>query len=315
MRFRKRENQWPEGKSFAFTIIDDTDNSTINNTKCIYELLHSCGLKTTKTVWVYKPRDSFVGDYLLQSEYLSYVKWLRSLGFEIQLHNVGSGSFERCEIIRGFEEFNNLLGNYPSMHINHSVNPDNIYWGNKRFGSFLRFFLNVFFRQKMYYGDEIKSIFFWGDVCRKRIKYIRNRVFLNVNTLKCDPKMPFIEKKKVYSNLWFSSSDGHSITLFNDLTSERNINKLIKEGGCCIVYTHFASGFLNDDGTLNANFVKNIEYLSKQNGWFVPATQLLDYLALMKDENSSEPVSQLYLNFLDLRWLLERLFKKVKYKI
>jgi hypothetical protein len=42
---------WPKKKEFAFTIIDDTDNSNINNIKPIYDYLASKNIKTTKTVW------------------------------------------------------------------------------------------------------------------------------------------------------------------------------------------------------------------------------------------------------------------------
>ncbi len=41
--------KWPAGKKFAFTIVDDTDNSTIQNIKSIYKFLHAQGLRT-KTV-------------------------------------------------------------------------------------------------------------------------------------------------------------------------------------------------------------------------------------------------------------------------
>ncbi|MGI6449930.1 MAG: hypothetical protein ACOX3R_06475 [Desulfitobacteriia bacterium] len=42
--------QWPDGKRFAFTIIDDNDNATVQNNKPIYDLLLALGMKTTKTV-------------------------------------------------------------------------------------------------------------------------------------------------------------------------------------------------------------------------------------------------------------------------
>jgi hypothetical protein len=50
---------WPENKDFAFTIIDDTDNATLDNIKPIYDFLLSKNIKTTKTVWIYEPRDNF----------------------------------------------------------------------------------------------------------------------------------------------------------------------------------------------------------------------------------------------------------------
>ena len=89
---------WPNGKKAAFTIIDDTDDATLPCIDKVYQLLASSGLRTTKTVWVYPVRDRhlFSGDSLLcDSGYLSFVKSLSQNGFEIGLHNVGSGDFKR----------------------------------------------------------------------------------------------------------------------------------------------------------------------------------------------------------------------------
>ena len=47
--------RWPQGKSFAFTIVDDTDESTIENTKPVYDVLAGLGFRTTKTVWPLRP--------------------------------------------------------------------------------------------------------------------------------------------------------------------------------------------------------------------------------------------------------------------
>jgi len=308
--------KWPLNKDFAFTIIDDTDNSTIQNIKPIYDFLHSKGILTTKTVWVFEPKDKFTGQCLKHKEYLAFIKDLINKGFEIQIHNVGSGDFTREEIIKGYEEFKEIIGSYPSMHINHASNSDNIYWGYKRFGAILKNIIKFRYGSKRrFFGDEGDSVYFWGDICKKHIKYIRNRVFLGVNTLKYDPKMPFIEKKKKYSNYWFSSSDGHTVEEFNNLISKKNIDSLKNKKGLCIVYTHFASGYIDEHGVLNSDFVANIEYLSKQNGWFVPASEVLDFLLSNKKENlKRKPISGLYLNVLDFRWLIERVVKKVRYK-
>ena len=43
---------WPKKKSFAFTIIDDTDNSTMSNAPIVYDYLFTKGIFTTKSVWV-----------------------------------------------------------------------------------------------------------------------------------------------------------------------------------------------------------------------------------------------------------------------
>jgi len=126
--------------------------------------------------------------------------------------------------------------------------------------------------------------------------------------------MPYIEKNKKHSNYWFSSSDGHTVEEFNNLISEKNIDQLKKEKGLCIVYTHFASGFVNENGELNSEFKKKIEYLSNQNGWFAPATTVLDHLLEnKKDSDVNKSISNFYLNKLDFTWLVERIIKRVKF--
>ena len=301
---------WPKKKEFAFTIIDDTDNSNVNNIKPIYDYLASKNIKTTKTVWVYPSRDTFTGQTLQNNNYYKFIKLLKSDGFDIQLHNVGSGNFSRTEIIKGLDEFKQKLGKYPNMHINHCSNSDNLYWGHKRFGMILRKTMQIIEgSKKRFYGDEINSNYFWGDVAKEKIKFIRNRVFNGINTLKYDPKMPFREKRKIFSNYWFSSSDGHNLKQFNNLVTKSNIDQLKRDKGLCIVYTHFASGFLDHQGKLNELFKENINYLSKQNGWFVPANEILEHLLSRKKKDT---VSSFYINKLDVRWLIDRIKKKYK---
>ena len=175
---------WPDRKKFAFSIIDDTDNATIENITPVYNLLDSLNLRTTKTVWVYPPRDSFKGTSISDGEeYLNFIKSLIGKGFDIELHGVGSGSFQRDEIVKGIEKFKELLGRYPQIHINHSQNPDNLFWGYKRFVFPLRWIIKLLFSShKIFKGDDEKSKHFWGDIAKKHIKYIRNHVFNEINT-------------------------------------------------------------------------------------------------------------------------------------
>lgn len=44
---------WPGGKSFAFTIVDDTDKTTLENGPVVYDFLNDLGIKITKTVWIF----------------------------------------------------------------------------------------------------------------------------------------------------------------------------------------------------------------------------------------------------------------------
>lgn len=301
---------WPEGKSFAFTIIDDTDNAFVDNIKPIYDYLNSIQLKTTKTVWVYPPRDQYSGACLQDEDYLKFIKNLHEQGFEIELHNVGSGEFSRDEIIEGVEKFNSLLGYYPKIHINHSRNPDNIYWGYKRFVPPLSWISKLVFSKRKYEGEDENSPHFWGDVVTKHIKYTRNHVFNGSNTQRYDDIMPYRVKKKKHSSYWFSSSDGETVEEFNFFLSNENIDKLESQGGYCIMYMHFAAGFLDKNGELNPQFKTTLDYLTSKNGWFVPTGQLLDHLLKQRPEKSASYWSLLRL---DMKWVFGRIRKKLKF--
>lgn len=304
---------WPDGKAFAFTVVDDTDNSTVENIKPVYDLLEKLGLRTTKTTWVYPPRDGFTGGTLLDDDYLDFVSGLQKKGFEIASHNVGSGSFRRDEIVEGLRIFREKLGAEPCMHVNHASNPDNIYWGSERFQPFLRKIFELLYQDRRHYhGTDPTSTHFWGDLHKKHIKYTRNHTFNDINTLKIDPLMPYLDKgKEKYSNYWFSSSDGHTVEELNELLRKENVDRLESEGGACIVYTHFASGFVDENGEVDKTFRQNIEYLASRGGWFVPASELLDHLLAQK-ATAEAPLR--HLARLDSKWLADRVIKKWKFK-
>lgn len=306
---------WPDNKKFAFTIVDDTDSSTVSNVKPIYELLDDTGIKTTKTVWIYPPRDEFTGGCLLEDDYRAFILWLRNKGFEIAFHGAGSGGFTSEETLSALELFSKIIGYYPKLHINHGNNPDGIYWGYKRFFLPLGMLYKFFFSNGVKYAGEDKaSIYFWGDLCKQNIKYIRNRVFSDINTLQYDPYMPYVEKnKEIYSDFWFSSSDGFDLKTFCHLTKKENIDRLSDEGGCCIVYTHFGYGFVDEQGKISRQFKENIKYLACKDGWFAPASEVLDYIQNQK--GSSNYLSALNLYKMDAKWFSERIYRKLFMKV
>ncbi|MCL0034155.1 hypothetical protein M1M94_01495 [Thermodesulfovibrionales bacterium] len=302
--------EFPGGKDFAFTIVDDTDNATVENVKLVYDHLHKYGLRTTKTVWVYPPQagNPYIGECLLDEDYLVFIRELQQRGFEIALHNVGSGTFTRSEIIRGMEIFEDKIGHFPQVHINHASNPDNIYWGHKRVSFPLSLVYRAMKRQH-FSGEKKDSPFFWGDMHKKYIKYTRNFTFGDINTLRADPWFPYADKKKSkYSNFWFSSSDGADVAKFVDLLSPKNVDRLANEQGVCIVYTHFASGFVKD-GVLDKGFASAIEYLASKNGWFVPASDILDHLLEAKGRNYKK-LTVFRKAKTELKWFAEKLLRR-----
>ncbi|MEK6246653.1 MAG: hypothetical protein N2C12_00645, partial [Planctomycetales bacterium] len=125
---------FPDGKQFAFTIVDDTDNGTVQNLAPVYELLTELGFRSTKTVW---PLDGIAGGghSLEDLAYREFIVELSRLGFEIALHGVQNGDAPRERIELGLDRFSQWIGSYPRIHCNHDHNRDNLYWDTSRIRS------------------------------------------------------------------------------------------------------------------------------------------------------------------------------------
>jgi len=312
---------YPEGRDFAFTIVDDTDGSTVENVGPVYELLDSLGMRTTKTLWVYPSRDRFHGESLSDPPYLQWLRGLQAKGFELALHSVGSGSFARQEILDGLERFREVFGAYPAIQVNHGDNPDSLYWSparrfpfpfNLTYGllSILKQFTRG--RKETYSGEIPGSPHFWGDAAKAHVKYVRNLTFNGINTLAYDPRMPYkVRAKEKYANYWFSSSDGHTVEEFSSLLAPENVDRLVRQGGACIVYTHFSSRFV-EDGKVVPVVESRLRYLASQGGWFVPAGRLLDHLLASRDDSSRPGYG--YLLRLSAVWHRDRLMKYLRYR-
>ena len=111
--------------------------------------------------------------------------------------------------------------------------------------------------------------------------------------------MPYHDPARPYVNHWFAASEGNRAELFNAMVSEDNQDKLMREGGACIMYTHLAKGFL-EKGKINTRFKVLMERLSKMNGWFVPVHTLLDFILQARGHHS---ITQAERTNLERRWL------------
>lgn len=273
---------WPEGKAFAFTIVDDTDHATVERVKPIYDLLTDLGMKTTKTVWVEEtdPGNSY-GDAQTLSDpaYAAFIGDLQQSGFEIALHCVRGCSSTRDQIRVGLNSFKDTVGADPAIHVNHCYNQDNVYWGKQRFTSIRRLLHLYRGRPGDSYGHDPRSEHYWSDLLKERIQYVRGHIFKGINTLACDPYMPAFDPMFPDVRAWFSSSNGHDPETFYALLSNENQESLEKQGGACIVYTHLGlPGFRDESGGVHPRLEQSLTALSQRNGWFVPARELLGHL-------------------------------------
>src|SRR5262245_8190359 len=100
---------FPGGRTFALSIVDDTDLTSLDRVRPIYDLLHEVGMRTTKTVWVYAGTEQHNsanhGDTLQDPAYAQWVQELQARGFEIASHGPRGGTSTREEIRAGLDEF------------------------------------------------------------------------------------------------------------------------------------------------------------------------------------------------------------------
>lgn len=288
---------YPNGLNFAFTITDDPDESKLSKLKLIYQYLDQLGFKTTIACWVYRPIDlsgipdpeeQNASETLENSRYVEFLKEYQKKGFEIALHTVTAGNDKREITEKGYNKFKHIFSNYPEVNIMHSRNVENIYWGKNVFSNALMKIIVGLYDNREYSGQVPESPYFWGDICKEKTKYVRLWGTADINTLKFNPSMPYHDEKKPYVNYWFSFSDGYSAQYFNKLLSKKNIDKLVRERGACIVYTHFAANFCqkiqNGEYRLNKATKETLNYLSiQEQGWFVPVAELLNRLQIIKN--------------------------------
>lgn len=273
---------WPDGKQFAFSVFDDTDWATLDNVPPVYALLADLGFRTTKSVWPIRgnERPQIGGATCQDPAYLRWVLELRDQGFEIALHNVTYHTSCRADTWRGFDLFRELFGTDPQCLANHAGVGESIYWGADRLTGIHAFCYHLLTRYRtkgLFRGHVEGDPLFWGDICRERVKYVRNFVFGEVDTLEACPVMPYHDPARPYVNYWFASSEGANVESFNRRLSEAQQDRLQRQGGACILYTHFANGFC-EQGRLNPRFRELMERLAAKNGWFVPVSRLLDFL-------------------------------------
>ena len=301
--------QWPGDKRFAFTIFDDPDSQTLEAGREVYALLHDLGFRTTKAIWPLAPTGT-PSDHGTTCGDPATRDWCRELldrGFELALHNATSHTSPREVTRRALEAYAGICsGRSPQSMANHYYCSENIYWGDKRVTGYRRTIYNLVTAGKnkgRFHGDEEGHPLFWGDLCREHIRYVRNFVFANVNTLAECPFMPYHDPMRPFVNHWFASSEGSNVDAFTRTLTAANQDRLEEEGGACILYTHFGHGFFVD-GRLDRRFVDSMTALRERNGWFVPVATLLDFL---RSSRGPHVLSDEERRSLELRWLWHKL--------
>ncbi len=276
--------EYPGGKRFAFTIIDDTDVGTVENLLPVYRLLEELGMRVTKTVWPMScPEGSqnFSSSQTLEdAEYGDFVLDLQKRGFEIAWHCATMESSKRERTRAGLERFREMFGGYPRVHANHAFNRENLYWGAERIDDLLikTLYGRLNRTPKDYYLGHVEgSPYWWGDLCSRHVDYVRNLTFHEINLANVNPSMPYRDPSRPLVRWWYSATDAEDCTEFSELIQPGRVDQLEKEGGFCIVATHLGKGFAKD-GIVDDLTRQRLELLSGRPGWFPTVVELLDWL-------------------------------------
>lgn len=303
----KSKTIYPGGKHFAFSIFDDTDVATLDYIQPLYDYLYDLGLLTTKTIWCldYEGKSIFQGtDTLSNPKYADYIKKLQKRGFEIGYHGATMESSTRDKIKKSLKRYHEILGKYPTTYSAHSLNQDNLYWGEHRFTFKLtRWLYRILSNEKPDYfqGHLENSPYFWGDLAKQNIEYVRSFTFTTPNLLSLGLPVVYQNGATPWVNNWFLTCDAENVEEFNSLISTKNQQKLEDEGGLCIVSTHFGKGFI-DRGDVHATTKRLLRELSERDGWFAPVSDILNFYS--KQVGSSR-IRKSKLLQLELRFLTD----------
>jgi hypothetical protein len=282
--------EFPNGKQFAFTIIDDTDDGTVENLTPMYRLLEELDMRATKTVWPMPcpegSRTFFAGTTLEDPEYRAFVIDLARRGFEITWHGATMEPSLRERTIAGLERYREIFGEYPRIHANHASNRENLYWGAGRLDStILRGVLGRRdgFRAEFYGGHTPDSPYWWGDLSSTHFTYARNLTTTDIDTARFNPSMPYRDPRRPLIPWWFSASDAEDVNEFNALIAPEHQERLERYGGFCVVATHFGKRFAKG-GELNPITRERLTALARRDGWFPSVGELLDWLRARRQD-------------------------------
>ena len=299
---------WPDGKDFAFTIFDDTDHATVENVAPVYEFLATLGMRTTKSVWALEGETEPLigGATCADAAYRDWTLELQGAGFEIGSHGAAPVTARREITLRSLDRFREIYAHHPASLANHSHCRESIYWGDARVDGTSRIAYNLmtgFSRRGHFRGHREGDPLFWGDLCKARVRYVRNFTYTDIDTLAACPVMPYHDPHRPYVNAWFASSEGADVVAYARCLSEQNQDRLEATGGACIMYTHLSAGFWRD-GVLDPKFRALMERLAAKNGWFVPVSTLLDHIV---SRRGITVLSAPERRRLERRWLIGKL--------
>jgi hypothetical protein len=308
--------RYPGGARFAFTIFDDTDDATTENVGPVYALLRDLNMRATKTIWpVACPEGSrlfFAGQTLEEPAYADFVSSLAQAGFELAFHGATMESSERERSVAGLERFRQFAGHWPRAYASHGHNRENLYWGADRvdFPPVRLFYALTNGHPRDWFQGHVEgSPYWWGDLCRERIEYVRNLTFDEINLLRVNPTLPYRDPRRPLAPWWFSATDAEDCAAFNAILHEGAQERLEAEGGVCIVATHLGKRFTRE-GRVHPRTEALLRRLASRPGWFPTVSELLDWLREARGAEAFLPAHEW--RRMQLRWAADLVRRRLR---
>lgn len=282
--------RWPYPYKWAYGMTDDTNGSTLECFRTVYEYCIARGIWPTRTVWTQRAsrrcgirnnQEPKKGMTLEDAKYREYCRELNERGIEFALHDVSSGNNVREDVIRGLETFKATFGYDPSIYICHAHNAEHPYWGEEQYRSpIARRLARLFYRFKPeeFSGHIPTSPYYWSDICREKIRYLRLYRTRHLNVLRKNPRLPYHQYDKPDVRFWFSGN-AEDYELFQRV-SPGALDKIAREDGAIIHYAH-TSLFLDPDGKTESGLRPEVESAldligKRTDCWSPRVTSILD---------------------------------------
>jgi hypothetical protein len=283
------ELRWPPHPFRAgFCITDDTDTATLASVRAVYDTLSEHGVFATKTVWAFPaeepcgipalPPSIQRGATLADADYRAYCAELARRGFELSLHGASAGNNRTANVARGFRLLDEIAPPSP-VYICHAKNADNPYWQEKVVARGpLRTLLELYARGHQCSGEDPASPYFWGELCRARVRYIRLLRTRSLDTLAADPAMPYFEREKPFVNGWFTASKRS----FRDATAAGALDALEAAWGLTVLYQYMCRYADAATGRALPDFTAGAARLgARAHIWKATTGAIMDRLRLM----------------------------------
>lgn len=299
---------WPGGAPFAFTVIDDTDKTTLENGPLVYDVLTDLGIHVTKTVWPVAPKGPprTGGSTCDDPDYLRWALQLQTEGHEIGFHNASDHPSTREETIAALDRFETLFGHDPRIGADHSANTEAMYWGPARLtgvrSAAYRAVGPVLWDHRLRSEGHIPgSPYFWGDACRDRIDYWRNFTFATSDVLDAGP-VPYHDTARPLVRWWYAATHAPHRDPFLAAIAPDRLDELERTGGACILYTHFGTNFVWE-GELDPRFEPAMQAVTQRGAWCAPVSEVLDHL---RRERGDHVITDQERAQMERRWLRDQ---------